>query len=66
MEKRWCKSNKLNFFMVFKYFSKKDVPLARVKDCHQLNAFCLCILTRFFWCVKHLVWILEFFVWSNA
>ena len=26
MAKRWCKSSKLNVFMVFKYFSKKDVP----------------------------------------
>ena len=48
MAKRWCKSNKLNVFMVFKYFSKKDVPLAGVKHSHHLNAFCLCILARFF------------------
>ena len=46
--KRWCKSNKLNVFMVFKYFSKKEVPLARMKRSHHLNTFCLCILTRFF------------------
>ena len=28
MVKRWCKSNKLNVFIVFKYFSKKEVSLA--------------------------------------
>ena len=44
---RWCKSNKLNVSMVFKYFSKKDVPLAGVKRSHHLNAFFLCILARF-------------------
>ena len=48
MAKRWCKSNKLNIFMVFKYFSNKDVPLAGVKRSHHLNTFCLCILARFF------------------
>ena len=30
-------------------FYKKDVPLTRTKHSHHLNAFCLCILTRFFW-----------------
>ena len=34
--------------MVFKYFSKKDVPLAGVKCSHHLNAFCFCILARLF------------------
>ena len=48
MAKRWCKSNKLNAFMVFKYFSKMDVPLAGAKCSHYLNTFCLCILARFF------------------
>ena len=48
MAKRWCKSDKLNVSMVFKYFSKKDVPLARAKRSYHLNAFCLCILARFF------------------
>ena len=48
MAKRWCKSNKLNVSMVFKYFFKKDVPLAGMKCSHHLNTFCLCILTRFF------------------
>ena len=48
MPKRWCKSNKLNFSMVFNYFFKKDVPLARMKRSHHLNTFCVCILIRFF------------------
>ena len=46
--KRWCKSIKLNVFIVFKNFSKKDVPLARMKRSYHLNAFCLSILARFF------------------
>ena len=41
MAKRWCKSIKLNVFIVFKNFSKKDLS-------DHLNAFCLCILARFF------------------
>ena len=48
MAKRWCKSNKLNISMVFKYFSKKDVPLTGVGHSHHLNAFRLCILARIF------------------
>ena len=48
MPKRWCKSNKLNVSMVFKYFSKKNVPLIGLKCSHHLNAFCLCILARLF------------------
>ena len=44
MTKRWCKSNKLNVFMVFKYFSKKDIPLAGEKHSHHLNYFCLAFL----------------------
>ena len=48
MVKRWCKSNKLNVSMVFKYFSWKGVPLARANSSHHLNAFCICILARFF------------------
>ena len=48
MAKRWCKSKKLNVSTVFKYFTKKDVPLTRTDHSHHLNAFCLYILTRFF------------------
>lgn len=48
MAKRWCKSNKLNVFMVFKYFSKKDIPLDKVKRFYHLNTFCLYIPARFF------------------
>ena len=48
MAKRWCKSNKLNAFMVFKYFSKMDVPSTRAKHSQHPNTFCLCILARFF------------------
>ena len=48
MAKKWCKSKKLNVCVVFKYFSKKDVPLARLKHSHHLNTFCLCILATFF------------------
>ena len=43
-----CKSNKLNVFIVFKYFFKKSVPLTRTERSHHLKAFCLCILASFF------------------
>ena len=33
---------------IFKYFSKKDIPLAGVGRSYHFNAFCLCILARFF------------------
>ena len=46
--KRWCKSKKLNISMVFKYFSKKKVPFTGTEHSHHFNAFCLCILARFF------------------
>ena len=48
MAKRWCKSKKLNVSMVFKYFSKKNVPLTRTECSHHPNAFYLCIHERFF------------------
>ena len=48
MAKRRYKSNKLHISMVFKYFSKKNVPLTGVERSHHLNAFCLCILARIF------------------
>jgi len=48
MAKRWCTLDKLNVHMVFKYFSQQDVPLAGVKHFQYLNAFCLCILARYF------------------
>ena len=48
LTKRWCKSNKLNAFKVFKYFSKMDVPLVGVKCSQHLHAFCHCILAWFF------------------
>ena len=34
--------------MVFKYFSQQDVPLAGMKSSQYLNAFCLCILVRYY------------------
>ena len=48
MAKRWCKPNKLNVQMIFKYFSQGNVPLARVECSYYLNAYCLCILKRYF------------------
>ena len=44
MAKRWCKSRKLNVAMVFKYFTKKVVPLVGAECSHHLSDFCLCIL----------------------
>ena len=34
--------------MIFKYFSKMDVPLVGAKRSYHPNTFCFCILTRFF------------------
>ena len=34
--------------MVFKYFSQWNVPLAGVECSYYLNAYCLCILVRYF------------------
>lgn len=48
MAKRWCKSMKLNIAMVFKYFTKKVVPLVGAKRYHHLSNFFLCILASFF------------------
>ena len=34
--------------MIFSYFSQWNVPLARLQHFHYLNAFCLCLLVRYF------------------
>ena len=65
MAKLWCKSNKLNVFMVFKYFLRRiflwlgwSVPIISI-------LFALAFLQGSSWCMKHLVWIQEFFTWLN-
>ena len=39
MAKTWCKSKKLNVSKVFKYLTKKDVPLTGVGRTHHFNTF---------------------------
>ena len=48
MAKRWCTLDKLNVQMFFKYFSQQNVPLVGVECSYYLNAYCLCILARYF------------------
>ena len=48
MAKRWCTLDKLNVQMFFKYFSQRNVPLVGVEHSYYLNAYCLCILERYF------------------
>ena len=48
MAQRWCMLNKLNIYMVFTYFSQQNVPLIGIQHSHYLNAFCLCLLARYF------------------
>ena len=45
---QWCMFNKFNIRMVFMYFSRKTIPLARASHAHYLNALCLCLLARYF------------------
>ena len=48
MAQRWCMLNKLNVHMVLMYISQSNVPLAGVQRSQYLNAFCLCLPTRYF------------------
>ena len=48
MAKRWCTLDKLNVQMVFKYFSQWNVLLVKMEFFYYLNAYCLCILERYF------------------
>ena len=48
MAQRWCILNKLNIRTVFMYFSQQNIPLVGVQRAHYLNAFCLCLLVRYF------------------
>ena len=45
---QWCTLNHLNIRMVFAYFSQLAIPVASRVRSHYLNAFCLCILARYF------------------
>jgi len=40
--------HQVEYLHYFQELSKKNVPLARMKRSYHLNAFCLCILARFF------------------
>ena len=65
MAKRWCKFRKLNISMVFKYFTKKDLPLTRADASIISMLFVFASLQAFSWCMKLFRWILEFFTWSR-
>ena len=40
--------NKLNVHSVFAYFSQLTIPVAGRTHSYYLNAFCLCLLARYF------------------
>ena len=46
--KQWCVFGKLNVRFIFTYFSRLTVPMTDIPCSQFLNAFCLCILVRYF------------------
>ena len=56
--KLWCVFGKLNIRLIFAYFSRLAVLASNILHSQFLNAFCLCILARYFlvletYCVDH-------------
>ena len=56
--KQWCVFGKLNACLIFAYFSQLTVPTIDIPCSRFLNAFCLCMLARYFlvhetYCVDH-------------
>ena len=55
---QWCVFGKLNVHLIFAYFSWLVVPTIEIPRSRFLNAFCLCMLARYFlvhetYCVDH-------------
>ena len=48
MTQHWCMFDKLNIHSIFSYFSRLTVPITGRPCSHYLNAFCLCILAKYF------------------
>ena len=48
MALQWCMLNKLNTRLVLAYFSQLAILVAGRACSHYLNAFCLCLLARYF------------------
>ena len=48
MSQHWCVFNKLNIHSIFAYFSQLTIPVAGRTYSYYLNAFCLCLLARYF------------------
>ena len=46
--KHWCVFGKLNVHLIFAYFSRLTVLITSRTHSYNLNAFCLCILARYF------------------
>ena len=46
--KQWCVFGKLNVRLIFAYFSRLAVPTTDILHSRFLNAFCLCMLARYF------------------
>ena len=51
---QWCTLDHLNIRMVFAYFSRLVVPVTGKRRSYYLNAFCLWLLARYSWCMKHI------------
>ena len=62
MARRWCIFVKLNVCSIFAYFSRLTIPVIGRPCSYYLNAFCLCILARYFW-YKRRVTLIEECVW---
>ena len=45
---RWCIFGKLNFRLVFDYFSSSGIPVGERPRLYYLHAFCLLALARYF------------------
>ena len=46
--KQWCVFGKLNVRLIFAYFFRLTIPMTDILHSRFLNAFCLCILARYF------------------
>ena len=51
---QWCTLDHLNIHMVFAYFSRLVIPVTSKRRSYYLNAFCLWLLARYSWCMKHI------------
>ena len=68
--KHWCVFGKLNIHLIFAYFSRQTVPMTDRPRSYYLNAFCLCVLARYFLvhgtnCIEHKMCMVVSNLWSG-